>query len=94
MLGLSKTSTVKLVEEENEGLKKDNEALRDSLSRSFRVGTLDIEPARLTTRLRRLVPDIRVDLDREKIVVYSEHILTEEEYNTVAAHLPFTLDRT
>ena len=70
-------------------------ALKGSMPKRFRVGWVDIEPAKLTAQLRGVAEGgLRVELDGYRLWVYSDRPLKEAEVNAVQARLPFTMDRT
>ncbi len=76
-----------------------NHALEDSrkmgtVATRTRVGRVLLDPIELTSNLRRVVPDIRVELVGYTLVMTANHTLTEAEHNGIEALCPFTIDRT
>lgn len=62
----------------------------------WRVGSLRLDPHRLTADLRRVVPTITVEQEGNLIVIYSTKHLDPADFNRVQAEIQslFTLDRT
>lgn len=59
-----------------------------------RVGHVNVDPVQLTASMRRVVPDVRVELLGYQLVVMANHVLTEAEFNGIEAVCPFKLDPT
>lgn len=59
-----------------------------------RVGSINVDPVQLTASMRRIVPDIRVEMLGYQLVIMSNHVLTEAELNGIEAVCPFTIDPT
>jgi len=69
--------------------------LKRAMPKRHRVGWVDIEPTKLTAMLRGIADQgLRVEVDNQRLWVYSTRGLSEAEFNAVQAKLPFTLDRT
>jgi len=76
-----------------------DQALSDSRSRSssltmMRLGQVNVDPALWTATLRRIVPDIKVELIGYDLVFLSRNPVSEAEFNGIQAISPFTIDRT
>lgn len=62
----------------------------------WRIGSLRLDPHRLTADLRRVVPSITVEQEGNLFVIYATKHLDQADFNRVQAEIQslFTLDRT
>ena len=76
-----------------------DQALSDSRSKGsaltmHRIGRVCVDPVLWTSTLRRIVPDIKVELIGYELVFLSRNPIIEAEFNGIQAISPFTIDRT
>ncbi len=94
MLGLSRTKTVKKLEQEIADLEKNYKRLEYVHSTKFRIGTIRLDLLKIQSDLRgEIEPSIKIEQDGQKIVVYADVELSEGDANRVGTMLVPEFDR-